>query len=147
MSKATPERAGVARRAERPAAGLLLGTGATLSVAHTPPQAVAERGPEGAALVNDGGLGMRKVSQPSTISMIGAHVAQQLGLAAQAVRRAVGHTGRRRSTGKGWRRRRFTEKPSPVPLPLPSVLLSLRRSVQFTVDKSCCLALHILHRT
>ena len=43
MSNAAPERAGVARRAERPAAGLLLGAGATLSGAHTPPQAVADR--------------------------------------------------------------------------------------------------------
>ena len=100
MSNATPERASVARRAERPAAGLLLGTGATQSVAQSPPQAVAERGPESAALVHDDGMGMRKVSQPSAIGTLGAHVAQHLGLAAQAVRRAVGHTGRRRSTGR-----------------------------------------------
>ena len=42
-----------------------------------------------AALVHDDGLGMRNVSQPSAISSLGAHVAQQLGLAAQPVRRAV----------------------------------------------------------
>ena len=43
MSNVAPERAAAARRAERPAAGLVLGAGATLSGAHTPPQAVADR--------------------------------------------------------------------------------------------------------
>ena len=65
MSNATPERASVARRAERPAAGLLLGTGATQSVAQSPPQAVAERGPESAALVHDeSGLRVTAYRQP-----------------------------------------------------------------------------------
>ena len=62
-----------------------------------------------AALVHDDGLGMRNVSQPSAISSLGAHVAQQLGLAAQPVRRAVRRRPppqhRQARDGRQWRGR------------------------------------------